>query len=733
MSRHMGIQIKNRVFHLQTKDTSYIMLVNDMGYLCHVYYGARVNDFNLGANVVKVDTNLDTIPQECAAYGTGDFRVPTYEACTENGSLTGELKYVSYELMEGKPSITGLPASYCEVSDGVETLEILCKDAATGLLATLVYSVYPSYNIITRSIRYTNTGEKNTTLVLSRALSMSMDFDHDDFDLLQLSGSWSREKYAYRRAVVPGIQAIDSKRGISSAGQNPFLALLSKDANEDAGEVYAFNLVYSGNFLGEVEVDPYNHTRVVLGINPFQFGWELHSNETFETPEVVLTYSKDGLGTMTRTYHKFYRERMCRGTYQYEERPVLINNWEATYFNFNEDKIYEIAMTGKELGMELFVLDDGWFGHRDSDNSSLGDWFVDHKKLPNGLTSLVESITKEGIGFGLWFEPEMISPDSDLYTAHPDWCIHVPERAPMAGPHQRNQLVLDLSREDVCQYIIQVVSDILASAPISYVKWDMNRPITDIGSACLPKERQRELSHRYVLGLYRVLEEITSRFPNILFESCSSGGGRFDPGMLFYMPQTWTSDDTDAVERLKIQYGTSLVYPASTMGAHISACPNHQVGRYVGLEMRGAVAMCGNFGYELDLTKFSEEEKEIVREQVRHYKEIRRTVQFGDFYRLISPYDKDGNETAWGFVTEDKKKAVFFYYRVLARPNVKVPRLKFKGLSGEKKYTIQVIGDGNLYKEQVVAYGDELMSIGLERESVFGDFKAWEYLIEEID
>ena len=408
---------------------------------------------------------------------------------------------------------------------------------------------------------------------------------------------------------------MESTRGASSHQHNPFIALLRKDTTEDNGEVYGFNFVYSGNFLAQAEVDQFNNTRVTMGINPFDFSWKLDAGESFQTPEAVMVYSSEGLGDMSRTYHELYRTRLVRGTYRDKERPILVNNWEATYFDFNEEKILEIAKAGSELGIELFVLDDGWFGKRDDDRSSLGDWFVDHNKLPNGLGSLASNVKEMGLEFGLWFEPEMISVDSDLYREHPDWCLHVPGRS---QSESRNQLVLDFSREDVCVEITKRVCDILASAPISYVKWDMNRHMTEIGSALLPADRQRETAHRYMLGLYKVMENITSSFPDVLFESCSGGGGRFDPGILYYMPQTWTSDNTDAVSRLKIQYGTSLVYPIVSMGAHVSAVPNHQVHRSTSMEMRGDVAMSGNLGYELDLTKLSNEEKEIVKQQVSY-------------------------------------------------------------------------------------------------------------------
>lgn len=529
------------------------------------------------------------------------------------------------------------------------------------------------------------------------------------------------ERNVLRRPLTMGLQAVDSKRGSSSHQHNPFMALVRKGADEDQGEVYGFSLVYSGSFLANVEVDQYRTTRVTMGLNPFDFSWLLQPGASFQTPEAVMVYSSEGLGGMSRTYHRLYRTRLARGEYRDQERPVLINNWEATYFDFNADKIESIARKGKELGIELFVLDDGWFGKRDDDNSSLGDWFVHREKLPGGLRDLAERVTGLDMRFGLWVEPEMVSEDSDLYRAHPDWCLHVPDRRRSAG---RNQLILDYSRDDVCDAIIGMLSEVFTSAPITYVKWDMNRNMTEIGSALLPPERQRETAHRYMLGLYRVLETLVTAFPHILFESCSGGGGRFDPGMLHYMPQTWTSDNTDAVSRLKIQYGTSIVYPVSSIGAHVSAVPNHQVHRTTPLETRGHVAFAGNFGYELDLTAFTEEEDAVVRGQVAYYKEIRPLVQFGDFYRLLSPFE--GNETAWMFVSPDRSEAFAAYYKVLAEPNAGYRSIRLKGLNPEADYRIAGL-DG-------AVGGDELMRAGLAvpQELLFGDFQSQVWRIRKV-
>ncbi|OPJ63532.1 alpha-galactosidase [Clostridium oryzae] len=720
---------EHKLFHLQAADTSYIIQIFETGHLAHLYWGKRINKLSFNNFPITAVTNfkstdpilpIDVVPQEFPSFGAGDFRTPAYQVQLENGSTVTDLLYVSHKIYKGKPSLDNLPSTYVENDDEADTLEITLEDKLTGLNVILLYTAYRELNVITRAAKLINLGKEK--LKLLSALSMSVDFNDYNYDLLQLSGCWCRERHIFKRALVPGVQSIESKRGMSSHTQNPFIALLDKDVTETHGTVYGFNLIYSGNFLAQVEVDPNYLTRILMGINPFDFSWLLDVNESFQTPEVVMVYSDCGLGNMSRTYHNLYRKRLCRGNYRDKLRPILVNNWEATYFNFNADKIKSIANTAKELGIELFVLDDGWFGKRNSDNCSLGDWIVDKNKLPDGLESLVKSINDNGTKFGLWFEPEMVSPDSDLYRAHPDWCIHVPNRKPAQGKFQRNQLVLDLTREEVCNYIIDAVSNILKSAPISYVKWDMNRAISDVGSESLPAERQRETSHRYVLGLYKVMDKITSAFPNVLFESCASGGGRFDGGILYYMPQTWTSDDTDAVERLKIQYGTSIVYPAITMGAHVSASPNHQLGRETKLSTRADAAMAGNFGYELDLTKFTDEEKSIVKQQVEKYKEIRHITQFGDFYRLRNPFES--NEAAWIFVSKDKKEAFASYFKVLAKPFTLPSRLVLEGLNPD--YTYEVIGSDMTFG------GDELMYIGLDTTELKGDFTSITWRLKAI-
>jgi alpha-galactosidase len=722
----MAIQYhpNEEVFHLYSNEMSYVLKM-DRGYPVHLHWGRRLRDdgdwggmlqlverVSFSPNPVADDRriSLDTLPQEYPQYGTSDFREPAYQVQLADGTRITEMRYRSHRIYAGKPRLEGLPSVYTESDGEAQTLELELADDYSGLSVTLLYTVFAERNVLTRSARLSLREGAQGVRVL-RALSASLDFHDCDFDCLYLAGAWARERHIERRRVAPGATRIESRRGASSHNLNPFLALVRPNADEDQGEAYGFSLVYSGNFLAQAEVEPYGMTRVSIGLNPFDFAWKLETGETFQTPEAVLVYSAEGLGGMSRTYHRLYRTRLCRGVHRDQPRPILVNNWEATYFDFNADKIESIAKAGAELGIELFVLDDGWFGKRDNDRSSLGDWVVNRSKLPNGLRDLAERVNAAGLQFGLWFEPEMISPDSDLFRKHPDWCLHVPGRR---RTEARSQLILDMSRQDVRDYLYSALSEIFTSCPITYVKWDMNRNMTEIGSASLPEDRQAETAHRYMLGLYELLERITSAFPHILFESCSGGGGRFDPGMLYYMPQTWTSDDTDAVERLKIQYGTSIVYPVSAMGAHVSDVPNHQVHRITSLAMRGDVAMSGNFGYELDLTKFTDEEKEVVKRHVALYKQLRGLIQAGDLYRLRSPFE--GNETAWMFVSEDRREAVAFYFRTLAEPNPPLRRLRLRGL--DPALTYRVIGTGSKIA------GDQLMYYGWNVPPLQGDFAS---------
>ena len=720
----------SKIFHIKSEKTSYALKVLKTGHVAHLYWGRKLNSNSLSYIIDKrkrasyisntdniKEFKLELVPQEYPSYGNTDLRVPAFELQFEDGSTTTNLRYAHYKIYKGKKALNGLPATYVESNNEATTLEIHLIDELKKIKVILTYSVFENFDAITRSVELINEGKEEVRIL--RALSANVDFNSDKFEMLHLGGAWARERCIIRNKITQGSQSTESRRGASGHGTNPFISLVRKETTETNGDVYALNLVYSGNYLGNIEVDMHSNTRVQIGINPFDFNWVLEPEEGFQTPEAVMVYSPNGITGMSHIYQNLYKNRLCRGKYRDVVRPILINNWEATYFDFNERKIKEIAKEASELGIELFVLDDGWFGNRNDDTSSLGDWFVNEKKLKSGLTSLASEINKMGLKFGLWFEPEMISPNSELYKEHDDWCIHVPGRLKSEA---RNQLVLDLSRKEVCDYVIEAVSNVLNLASISYVKWDMNRNMMDIGSKGLPAKRQRETAHRYMLGLYRILEEIITRFPDVLFESCAGGGGRFDPGMLYYMPQTWTSDDTDAIERLKIQFGTSLVYPTVSIGCHVSEIPNHQVGRNTPIETRGVVAMTGNFGYELDVTKLSKEVKNIIKEQIKLYKEIRETVQFGDFYRLLSPFED--SEAAWMSISRDKSEAIVSYVKQYVEPNKEDKPLKLVGLECDAQY--EILG------EDIILGGDELMYVGLYIPVLKGDYTSKQWVLKKI-
>ncbi|MBU3160277.1 alpha-galactosidase [Clostridium frigoris] len=705
---------KTKEFHLYNKEISYIFNIMPNSQLGHLYFGKNVKHRDSFEHLFQVEAraltacvfegdltfSLEHVKQEYPSYGTTDFREPAFEILQGNGSRITDFKYKSNHIFKGKKKLKGLPATYVENYDEATTLEITLFDDLINAELILSYTIFENYPIITRSARYKNYG--NDEIYLTGCMSLSLDLPSDEYEMVQLSGAWSRERYITERKLKPGIQSIYSARGASSANHNPFIALKSLNADEFQGEVYGFSLVYSGNFKAQVEVDAYSVARVTIGINPFGFQWKLDKEEEFQTPEAVLVYSNKGLNYMSQSYHELYRTRLARGQWRDKVRPILVNNWEATYFDFNEDKILNIAKTGKQLGMELFVLDDGWFGKRNDDTTSLGDWVVDKNKLPNGISNLASEIEKMGLKFGLWFEPEMVSKVSELYKNHPDWIISTPNRR---VSHGRNQLVLDFSRTDVVDYIYNKMSEILTQSSISYVKWDMNRNITEAFSAKLSAKRQGEVMHRYILGVYDLYERLISKFPDILFESCASGGGRFDAGMLYYAPQAWTSDDTDAVERLKIQYGTSMVYPISCMGAHVSAVPNHQAKRITSLDTRGNVAYFGALGYELDLNKLNDNEKLKIKKQIEFYKKYREIIQKGIFYRLSSPFENDVNYISWMIISKDKNTVIVGRYRILNKPNPGYERLRLVGLDNNKLY--KIISTGDKY------YGDELMNIGL--------------------
>src|SRR5699024_11156804 len=573
-------------------------------------------------------------------YGTTDFRHPAISLRQENGSKITDFTYLKHEIINGKPKLENLPATYVENNSESKTLIVTLKDDVTNVEVELLYTIFTDLPIITRSARLINKGQQIQNI--ENLTSLSLDLPDADYDLIQLSGAWGRERAIKERSLQQGIQSIESTRGISSHQHNPFVALKRKNADEHQGEVIGTAFVYSGNFLIQAEVDTWDVTRLQVGINPFGFEWQLKPNETFTSPETVLVYSDKGLNGMSQSFHQLFRKRLARGVWREKDRPVLINNWEATYFDFIEDKLVSIAEKAHDVGVELFVLDDGWFGERNNDYAGLGDWFVNEQRLPKGIGGLADRIRGIGLKFGLWFEPEMVNKDSQLYREHPDWIIHTPDRE---ENHGRNQFVLNFGVNEDVNNIFNQMCAIIDESKLEYIRWDMNRPLTDVYNHRLDFSQQGEVFHRYVLGLYRLYEMLITKYPNVLFESCSSGGGRFDPGMLYYAPQTWTSDDSDAIERLKIQYGTSLLYPLSSMGAHVSIIPNHQTNRLTPIETRGNVAFFGAFGYELDLNQLTEKELTIVKNQVDFYKNYRSVIHNGTFYRLLSPFDSD-NHTA---------------------------------------------------------------------------------------
>ena len=691
----MGIVCKNHVFTLQTKHSAYQMK-EEGGFLFHNYYGPVIGDMDMSYLVRPLDRGFSGQPQEIMdrgfsldtrlleypSYGTGDYRDYCLHAAYGDGSQVTDLRFVSYEIEEGKYALEGLPAMY-QGEEKAETLEITLEDKYRNLQVVLYYGVFENLDVITRACKIVNKGEDKVRLL--RAYSMGLDFDHKDLDFLHFYGRHAMERKMERSPLQHGFQGVESRRGYSSHQQNPFAVLCKPDATEEYGWCYGASFVYSGNFSIQAEVSQADTTRLTVGIQDTQFEFHLEPGECFTTPEVILSFSDKGLGQLSRNYHKAIRNNVCRGKYKTARRPVLINNWEATYFDFTPEKLVAIAKDAKELGIEMLVMDDGWFGKRDSDFSGLGDWFVNEKKLKGGLKDLVEEVNKTGMKFGIWFEPEMISEDSDLYRAHPDWALTIPGR-PFS--RARHQLVLDFSREDVRTYIFERMCEILESANIEYVKWDANRHLTDVWSAQLPADRQGEVFHRYILGLYDFLEKLTQRFPDILIEGCSGGGGRFDAGMMYYHPQIWCSDDTDAIERLEIQYGTSFGYPVSTVGSHVSVCPNHQTGRSVSMKTRGIVAMAGTFGYELDITKLSEDDKEMVKVQVEEFKKYYDLIQNGDYYRLTD----DGSKSpyvAWEFAAADQSEALLNVVVLRAKANPMLHTVLVKGLKPDAVYRVE--------------------------------------------
>lgn len=720
----INVNKENLVFHLQTDHTSYIFRIMENGEAGQIYYGQKIhvqpNYKNLTSrewrdgnpSLSEEDPNFQppAIKSEYSSLGKGDFRYPAFQVTQENGSRITELTYDHYQILNGKNRLTDLPSTFDDANDDAQTLVLSFKDQITGLTLELNYSIFPHQDVIVKSAKFTNPSSEK--LVLNRALSSQLDLPDSNYDLIQFSGTWAHERHLYRNQLRPGIQSISSLRTSSSHQQNPFMMLARPQTTDEQGDVFGLNLVYSGNFLDSVEVDQYDTSRILTGINPDEFGWNLAPQTSFQTPEAILSYTTEGMNQLSQQMADFYSQHLVNPRFTHEDRPILINNWEATYFDFNEAKLMTIVNQAHQLGIEMFVLDDGWFGHRDDDTTSLGDWFVDKKKFPNGIEHFSQQVHDLGMKFGLWFEPEMISIDSDLYQKHPEWMIHDPKSTPTPGRHQ---FVLDMTRPEVIDYLYDLMSHMIESANLDYIKWDMNRHITEMFSSELTSDQQLEMPHRYILGVYQLYDRLTKAYPNVLFESCASGGGRFDLGLMYYAPQAWTSDDTDAAERMLIQFGTSYGYPQSMMGAHVSAVPNDQMGRITSLKTRGAVAFFGDFGYELDITKMAAEELDQIKDQVAFYKQYRHLFQFGKFYRIDSPFVGSGNVISWQVVSDDRKQAIAARYQLLNHPNTPYIRFYFKGLDPNQQY--QINDDAETY------YGDELMNAGYFVPTILADGK----------
>ena len=717
-----------RFFFLSTERSTLVIQVGDRRHVFAPYWGARLEPCDVSYLIDDIprasyladadglkDYKLEQLPQLYPSFGYTDLREPAFALTHENGSRTTDLRFSSYRILERKASLEGLPTILDR--SGAPALELTLRDEVGNTEVTITLGVFAEQNAFTQSVRIVNGAER--PIVVEKASSACIDLPRCDLDMIHLAGAWSREFHIVRRPLVQGTQSVGSSRGASGHGQNPFVALVERGTDERHGEVYAMNFVYSGNFLARADVDMHQNTRLQMGINPFDFSWRLEPGESFQTPEAVLVYSSEGLDAMSQSFHSLYRSCLMPQRFAEEERPILLNSWEACYFDYKREDLERLADGAASIGAELFVLDDGWFGRRNDSTSSVGDWTPNEDKLGGTLDDLASSIARRGLSFGLWFEPEMVSPDSELFRAHPDWAIQAPGRIITTS---RDEYVLDLANPQVCDYVIETLSSVLSSTPISYVKWDMNRNITNAGSTWLPPERQKEQGHRYMLGLYRILSALTSHFPEVLFEGCAGGGGRCDPGMLAYMPQIWISDDTDAVERLQVQYGASLAYPSVALCCHISDVPNHQTGRSEPLSTRAIVAGWGTLGLELDPSRLGEKDVEDVAAEVAAYRRIRPIVQRGRLHRLKGL--DDGNEYAWMHVSEDGARAVACYVRTRMTPNSIPRRLRLSHLDAQSLYRID--------ESDIVRTGAELMNVGLALDKIRQDAYARRWSIDRV-
>ena len=719
---------KDRTFTLHTVGTTYQMQVDSFGYLLHLYYGRKaagcmdylLTFYDRGFSGNPYDAgndrtySMDVLPQEFPCFGTGDFRSAAFVVKNADGSIACDLRFRDYSIKKGKYSLSGLPAVYASDTEA-ETLEIYLEDPVTNVQAVLLYGVLPERDIITRAVKIINQGQGR--ICIEKIQSACLDFVSGKYDLLTFYGRHAMERNFQRTAVMHGNYVIGSRRGTSSHQYNPLLILAEQTASENAGSCYGMSLMYSGNFKGEAEQDQYQQTRILLGLQDEQFSYPVEPGDSFIAPEVILTYSSEGLNRLSQNLHTCIRKHVCRGKYKEEVRPILVNSWEAAYFDFTGETIYDLAVQAKEAGIEMVVMDDGWFGKRDDDNSGLGDWIVNEKKLGCTLGELIGRINALGVKFGIWIEPEMVSEDSDLYHAHPDWAFTIPGRKP---GRSRNQLVLDFSRKEVVDYIFDQLCKVLDQGNVEYVKWDMNRSLSDVYSAAATD--QGKVVHDYVLGVYDFLERLIERYPDMLIEGCSGGGGRFDAGMMYYTPQIWCSDNTDAVDRVKIQYGTSFGYPVSTVGSHVSDVPNHQTGRVTSMHTRSVVAMAGTFGYELDLGKLSSEEKKEIRVQIADYKKYAPLILNGRYYRLSNPYtDETGS---WAFVSEDQQEVLLNVVVLEMHGNMTVPYVKLQGLSEDASY--QEEKSGRIYS------GSALMEMGIPIPARMKEYPAYQMYFKKI-